>query len=33
MFSHTAVVAESKVVREILCFTIETAAGGCEGRR
>ena len=32
-FSHTEVVFESKVVREMLCFTIETAVGGCEGRR
>ena len=27
------VVSESKMVREILCFTIETAVGGCECRR
>ena len=24
---------ESKIAREMLCFTIETAAGGYEGRR
>ena len=31
----TEVVFESKMVREMkcLCFTIETAVGGCEGRR
>ena len=33
MFSHTNVLSESKIVREMLRFTIETAAGGCEGRR
>ena len=25
--------SESKIAREMLCFTIETAAGGCKGRR
>ena len=25
-------VAESKMAREMLCFTMETAAVGCEGR-
>ena len=25
--------SESKIVREMLCFTIETVVGGCEGRR
>ena len=33
VFSHTGVVSECKIVREMLCFTIETAVGGCEGRR
>ena len=33
VFSHTKVVSESKIVREMLCFTIETAVCGCEGRR
>ena len=33
MFSHTKVDSESKIVRKLLCFTIETAVGGCEGRR
>ena len=33
VFFHTEVVSESKIVREMLCFTIETAVGGCEGRR
>ena len=33
VFSDTEVVSESKIVREMLCFTIETAVGGCEGRR
>ena len=28
----TQVVSESKMVREMLCFTIETAVCGCEGR-
>ena len=32
VFSHTKVVSESKIVREMLCCTIETAVGGCEGR-
>ena len=32
-FSQTEVVSESKVVREMLHFTIETAVGGCDGRR
>ena len=32
-FSHAIVVSESKIVRQMLCFTIETAVGGCEGRR
>ena len=33
VFSHTEVVSESKIVREMLRFAIETAVGGCEGRR
>ena len=33
VFFHTEVVSESKMVRKMLCFTIETAVGGCEGRR
>ena len=32
-FSHRKVVFESKIARKMLCFTIETAAGGCGGRR
>ena len=32
-FYHTEVASESKIVCEMLCFTIETAAGGFEGRR
>ena len=32
VFSHTKVLSESKIVRELPCFTIETAVGGCEGR-
>ena len=30
---HTKDAAESKMAREMLCFTIETAVGGREGRR
>ena len=33
VFSHTEVVSESKIVHEMQCFTMETAVGGCEGRR
>ena len=33
MFLHTKVVSESKIAREMLCFTIETAVRQCEGRR
>ena len=33
VFSHTEGVSESKMACEMLCFTIETAVGGCEGRR
>ena len=33
MFSHTKVVSDSKIARDMLCFTIETAVGGCEGGR
>ena len=33
MFSHTKAVSESTIAREMLRFTIETAVGGCEGRR
>ena len=33
VFYHTNAAAESKLAREMLCFTIETAAGGREGRR
>ena len=33
LFYHTEVVSESEIVCEMRCFTIETAAGGCEGRR
>ena len=25
--------SESKIAREMLCFTIETVVGGCEGKR
>ena len=25
--------SESKIVRDMLCFTLDTAVGGCEGRR
>ena len=30
---NTEVVSEGKIVRDMRCFTIETAVGGCEGRR
>ena len=33
VFYHTEVVFESKIVPEMRCFTIETAVGGCEGRK
>ena len=33
VFFHTEVVSESKIVREMRCFTIETAVRLCEGRR
>ena len=33
VFSNTEVVSERMRVRDMLCFTIETAVGGCEGRR
>ena len=33
MFFHTKVVSESKMAREMLCFTIETAVRLCEVRR
>ena len=33
VFSHTKVAFESQMVRQMLCFTIETAVRGCEGRR
>ena len=33
VFSHTKVVSESKIVCEMLCFTIETVVCGREGRR
>ena len=33
VFFHTEVVSESKIARETLCFTIETAVRQCEGRR
>ena len=33
VFFHTEVVSESKIVREMLCFTIETAVRQCEGRK
>ena len=33
VFSHTEVVSENEIVREMLRFTIETAVRGCEGRR
>ena len=33
VFFHTEAVSESKMVREMLCFTIDTGVGGCEGRR
>ena len=32
VFSQTEVVSESKIVREMLCFTIETPARGCASR-
>ena len=32
VFYHTKVVSESKIVREMPCFTIETAMRLCEGR-
>ena len=31
--SHTQFASERRIAREMLCFTIETAVGGCEGRR
>ena len=33
VFFHTKVVSESKIAREMLCFTKETAVRLCEGRR
>ena len=33
MFFHTKVVSESKIAREMLCFTIEMGVRWCEGRR
>ena len=33
VFCHTKVDSESKIVREMLCSTIETAVRLCEGRR
>ena len=33
VFYHTDGVSESKIAREMMCFTIETVAGGCEGGR
>ena len=33
VFYHTNAAAESKMAREMLCFTIETAVGGPKGRR
>ena len=33
VFFHTEVLSESKMVREMLRFTIKTAVGACEGRR
>ena len=33
VFFLTKVVSESKIAREMLCFTIETAMRLCEGRR
>ena len=33
VFSHTELVSESKIANEMLCFTIETAVGGCKGGR
>ena len=32
MFDNTDDVVGSKMAREMLCFTMETAAVGCEGR-
>ena len=32
-FSLTKAVSERKIAREMLCFTIETAVSGCEGKR
>ena len=32
-FYHTEAGSESKIAREMPCFTIETAVGGREGRR
>ena len=31
VFFHTKVVCESKIAREMLCFTLETAVRLCEG--
>ena len=33
VFSYTKAASESTIAREMLCFTIERAVGGCEGRR
>ena len=33
VFFHIKVVSESKIAREMLCFTIETGVRWCEGRR
>ena len=33
VFYHTNAAAESMMARKMLCFTIETASGGREGRR
>ena len=33
VFYHAEVVSQSKIAREMRCFPIETAVGGCEGSR
>ena len=32
VFYHTKAASESKIAREMVCFTIETVVGGREGR-
>ena len=33
VFFYIEIIFENKIIREMLCFTIEMAVGGCEGRR